>query len=296
VSFRVLGLGEVLWDLLPTGRQLGGAPANFACHARALGADAAVVTRVGADALGREIVERLGALGLPVDLVQLDELAPTGTVGVDLDAGGVPRFTIHEGVAWDALAATPAALAAAGHADAVCFGSLAQRREPARASIRRLVDATPASALRIFDANLRQPFHTREVLERSLALANVLKLNDAELPALASAFGFGGAPEAVVEALARRFVLQLVALTRGPGGSLLWTRQGVSDHPGAPATVRDTVGAGDAFTAALAMGVLLDWPLEQINARANAVAAFVCGAAGAVPALPPELSAGFATP
>ena len=296
MSFRVLGLGEVLWDLLPTGRQLGGAPANFACHARALGADAAIVTRVGSDALGREIVERLGALGLPAGLVQVDERAPTGTVGVELDGAGVPRFTIHGGVAWDALAATDTALAAAAHADAVCFGSLAQRSGPARASIRRLVEAAPAPALRIFDVNLRQRFHTREVLERSLALANVLKLNDAELPVLASVFGLSGAPEAVVEALARRFDLRLVALTRGPGGSLLWTRQGASDHPGAPATVQDTVGAGDAFTAALALGVLLDWPLERINARANAVAAFVCGCAGAVPALPPALTAGFATP
>lgn len=292
-GLRMLGVGEVLWDLLPDGRQLGGAPANFACHARALGADAAILTRVGADPLGREILERLAGLGLPTGLVQVDERAPTGTVGVEIDPAGVPRFTIRERVAWDALAATDAAVEAAARADAITFGSLAQRGEPARASILRLVEATPSLALRVFDANLRQHFHSRGVLERSLKLANVLKLNDSELPAIASLIGTSGPVEAQVQAIARRYELRLVALTRGACGSLLWTADGVSDHPGSPTDVRDTVGAGDAFTAALAMGLLLDWPLDRVNERANAVAAYVCSRSGATPALPAELTAAF---
>jgi fructokinase len=295
VSFRVLGVGEVLWDLLPGGAQLGGAPANFACHARALGADAGIVTRVGADDLGRGILERLAAAGLPAALVQVDESAPTGTVGVELEAGGVPRFTIHEGVAWDGLLATDAALAAAARADAVCFGSLAQRREPARGSVRRLVAATRADALRIFDVNLRQPFYSLETLEESLRLANVLKLNDGELPVLASALGLGGTVDEQLDALARRFDLRLVALTRGGQGSRLRAAQGSSDHPGVAAAVQDTVGAGDAFTAALAVGLLLGWPLDRVNEAANAVAAHVCGCPGATPPLPARLAAAFAS-
>jgi fructokinase len=295
VSFHVLGIGEVLWDLLPAGAQLGGAPANFACHSRALGADAAIVTRVGRDARGREIRERLAGLGLPAGLVQVDELAPTGTVTVELDDAGVPRFTIHEGVAWDGLLATQEAVDVAYDADAVCFGSLAQRREPACGSIRRLVAATRPNALRIFDVNLRQHFHSRETVDESLRLANVLKLNDGELPVLASAYDLGGSVDEQLDALAMRFGLRLVALTRGDRGSRLRGPGGSSDHPGVEVAVRDTVGAGDAFTAALAMGLLLGWPLDETNARANEVAAFVCSCAGAAPALPPRLTAAFAS-
>jgi fructokinase len=295
VRHRVLGVGEVLWDLLPAGPQPGGAPANFACHARALGADAGVVTRVGDDALGREILRRLEGLGLPSGLVQVDEAAPTGTVGVELDADGVPRFTIHEGVAWDHLMATPGALDAAAAADALCFGSLGQREEPARGGIRALVEATPARALRIFDANLRHPFYSCEVLEESLRLANVLKLNETELPVIASLFGAGGTQEAQLEGLARRFDLRVVALTRGAHGSLLRGPGGWADHPGLAAEVVDTVGAGDAFTAALALGLLLEWPLERTNTLANEVARHVCGCAGATPPLPSRLVALFAS-
>lgn len=295
MSFRVLGVGEVLWDLLPAGAQLGGAPANFAGHARALGADAGIVTRVGNDALGRDILRRFEVLGLPASLVQVDESAPTGTVAVELDAGGVPRFTIHGDAAWDLLLATPGALGAAKAADAVCFGSLGQRGEPARRSIQALVAATPARALRIFDVNLRQPFYSCEVLEQSLRLANVLKLNDTELPVLASLLGVDGSPEAQIEGLARRFDLRVVALTRGAQGSLLRGPAGWADHPGLAVEVVDTVGAGDAFTAALALGLLLEWPLDRTNALANEVACHVCGGAGATPSLPPRLAAAFAS-
>jgi len=178
-------MGEILWDLLPTGAQMGGAPANFAYHARALGAEAGVVTRVGSDALGQALQRRLEAWRLPLDLVQVDAQAPTGTVTVALSGEGIPSYTIHEPVAWDRLEPTDATLSAARGAAAICFGSLAQRAEPSRGTIHHPLRLSPAGALRIFDINLRQHFYSREVIEASLRLANVLKLNETELPVLA---------------------------------------------------------------------------------------------------------------
>jgi fructokinase len=289
----VLAVGEVLWDLLPGGRQLGGAPANFAYHAHALGADAHLVTRVGDDPLGREILERLLALGLSTDLVGVDPAAPTGTVTVELRQGGQPRFTIHEDVAWDRLSVTAAALDASTHAEAVCFGTLAQRSEASRQAIRALVAATPPVALRILDVNLRQAFYTREVVAASLDLASALKVNDEELPVLAGLLGLPGGTDEQVEEVARRFALRLVALTRGPRGSRLYADGRWSDHPGLPATVVDTVGAGDAFTAALALGFLAGWGLDALNQAANELAAFVCSQPGATPPLPDHLRRRF---
>ena len=289
MTFRVLGVGEILWDLLPSGAQLGGAPANFACHARALGADAGIVTRIGDDSLGREIFRRLEAMRLPLNLVQIDPAAPTGTVGVQLSGEGVPQFTIHEGVAWDRLETTTASLAAAATADAVCFGSLAQRATASRHAIRELVRATRATALRILDVNLRQHFYSRELIEESLRLANVLKLNDAELPVLAEMFSLGGDARAQIVALAVRFELRLVALTRGPLGSLLFADGRWSKCQPRPVVVADTVGAGDAFTAAMALGFLRDWELDAINSAASEVARHVCSQPGATPPLPAAL-------
>ena len=161
----VIGLGEVLWDLLPAGKQLGGAPANFAYHAHALGAEALVVSRVGNDAPGREILDRLSRLGLRTDGITTDSTAPTGTVTVALDAAGQPTFTIHENVAWDLIEAGGGVLREAARADAICFGTLAQRHPVAHAAIRAVLDAAPPTALRIFDINLRQHFWSRELIE-----------------------------------------------------------------------------------------------------------------------------------
>ena len=296
MSRHVLGIGEVLWYLLPTGAQLGGAPANFAYHARALGADAGVITRIGRDSLGDDILRRLDVMGLPAGLVQRDASAPTGTVTVQLSADGVPQFTIHEDVAWDRLGTTEAALAAVADADAVCFGSLGQRCEPARSSIRQLVSAVRPAALRVFDINLRQHFYSQEVIEHSLQQTNVLKLNEAELPVLAALFGLSGSVSRQLAELARRFELKVVALTRGPQGSLLLGPGGWFDQPGLPVEVQDTVGAGDAFTAALTVGLLQGMALEVVNRLANEVARHVCSCAGATPPLPAHLKAAFATP
>jgi len=293
MSFKVIGLGEVLWDLLPSGPQLGGAPANFACHASQLGAEAHLISRVGQDKRGDEIVHRIHELGLSVSDLQVDAAAPTGTVCVSLSGSGVPEYAIHEEVAWDRIAASPEALTIACTADAVCFGTLAQRSAVSRAAIQRLVSASSANALRVFDINLRQRFYDQEIIEQSLKIANVLKLNDQELAVLSLMFELTGGVHDKIEQLASRFGLQLVALTRAEHGSLLYQSRSWSELRDGQADVVDTVGAGDAFTAALVMGLLLRFRLEDIHRNAAEVAAFVCSCHGATPALPPHLRTMF---
>jgi fructokinase len=317
MNSNVVGVGEVLWDLLLTGPQLGGAPANFAYHAHALGAQAQVITRVGNDDHGREIIRRFDEMGLPETTIQIDETVPTGTAKVVLSGDGLAHFTIQENVAWDYIAATPEALIAAREAHAICFGSLAQRCETSCHTIRHLVAETPPDALRVFDINLRQQFYSRGVVEQSLLLANVLKLNDDELPTLAAMFSLAGSTENQIERLAQMFGLRVVALTRGANGSVLYqaieelgqlcgggtlprrdraeprhhTRW--SDCPSRPVKVVDTVGAGDSFTAALVLGLLKKMDLDEINAVANEVARYVCSQPGATPSLPIEFARRF---
>jgi fructokinase len=292
MSQRIVGVGEVLWDLLPDGPQLGGAPANFVCQAANLGARAALVSCVGSDSQGHELRARLQALGVNTEAIQIDPDAPTGTVTVTVEHGE-PHYVIHENVAWDRLAVTNEALAAVEIADALCFGTLAQRRPSARQALRRLVAFAPPDALRILDVNLRQAYYSAEVLVESLQLANALKLNERELPRLAELLDWRGTNEQLLRQLVRDYDLRVLAYTRGSKGSWLYANGDWSDHPGVPITVRDTVGAGDAFTAALALGVLGEWPVDTINDRANTVAAFVASSAGATPPLPPALRALF---
>ncbi|MDB6110069.1 MAG: sugar kinase, ribokinase [Pedosphaera sp.] len=285
----VVGLGEVLWDLLPGGKELGGAAANFAYHAQTLGAEAWLISRVGNDPLGCEILERLRAMQLPTDGVTIDLSTPTGTAAIEVSAEGQPKFNIRDHVAWDHILATESARATVAGADAVCFGSLAQRHETSRAAIRSLVASTRPGALRIFDVNLRQAFFSLEVLETSLRLANVLKINDEELPVLATLFGLrGGVTEQLAE-LAGRFDLLMVALTCGAQGSLFYSRGCYSEVKGLPIRVADTIGAGDSFTAMLTMGLLAGWDLDRINRCANEVAAYVVSQPGATPKLPAHL-------
>jgi fructokinase len=297
MNFNIVGVGEVLWDLFPEGPLLGGAPANFAYHAHALGAQVQLITRVGRDELGREILRRFRGMGLSDAAVQVDETAPTGTVQVQLSGNGLAHFTIQEKVAWDFIALTDEALAAARRADAICFGSLAQRSETSRGTIRQLVEAAPANALKVFDINLRQKFYSRDVIEESLKWANVLKLNDDELPRLVDIFSLTGSIESQIEQLARSFDLDAVALTRGPKGSLLYQVSGArerwSDCGPRPVKVVDTVGAGDSFTAALVLGLLLKMDLDAINSIANDVAGYVCSQAGGTPELPAEFARKF---
>ena len=312
MSFRIIGLGEVLWDLLPGGAQLGGAPANFAHHAHALGAEAHVITRVGSDDYGREILRRFREMGLQhgaVDsnAVQVDDHWPTGTAAVTLSGDGIAHFTIQDNVAWDYLAVTPQAMTLVRGTDAICFGSLAQRSAPSRRAIQELIAASPAHTLRVFDVNLRKNFYSRDVIERSLQLANVLKLNDDELPRLAEMFDLTGSIEDQIESLANTFGLQLVALTRGANGSLLYQASELrcdrlprpharwSESQSRTMKIVDTVGAGDSFTAALVLGLLCEMDLDDINIVANEVAGYVCSQAGATPALPVEFARRFSS-
>ena len=281
----VVGLGELLWDMLPKGKQLGGAPANFAYHAAGLGAEGRVVSAVGTDGLGEELAARLHQLGLATTWLQRDGSHPTGTVDVELDAHGKPTYTIHEDVAWDFIRWDAAVAEVATTCDAVCFGSLCQRSKVSRATILEFLAHTQPECVRVFDINLRQQFYARPVVEASLRACSVLKLNDEELPVVAAMLGIAGNPNDVLRSLVELFDLELCALTRGASGSLLVSPEGSADHPGVPVDVVDTVGSGDAFAAAVAMGVLRGDSLEDISNRANTLAARVCAAHGATPAI-----------
>lgn len=293
MKFKLVGIGEVLWDLLPGGPEMGGAPANFAYHAGALGAEARIVSRVGRDKAGRDLLDKLAQLGVATDCVEEDPAAPTGTVTVEIAADGQPQYTIHEHVAWDNISGEEAGRRAVAAADAVCFGTLAQRSEVSRRAIHALLRAASPESLRIFDVNLRQHFFSRELVAESLPLASVLKVNEPELRQIAEMFRLAGDEREQIAELARRFSLRLVACTRGEEGSLLYSAGRWSEHPGLPTTVADTVGAGDSFTAALTLGLLAGWPLEQVNQRASEVAAHVCSQPGATPELPERLRALF---
>ena len=285
----VVGLGELLWDVFPGGRRLGGAVTNFAYHAQVLGGRGIVVSCVGDDESGREIVERLAELDLTREFVAVDANHPTGTVTVQVDGGGRPNYTIHEPVAWDFIPLMAGAADLAARSDAVCFGTIAQRTAASRRTIGEFLAATRPNCLRIFDVNLRQSYYTDEIVGRSLDRCDVLKLNDEELPVVGRMLSIAGSEIEMLRRLAERYSLRLVALTRGRGGSLLWSPREASAHRGVSAQIVDTVGAGDAFTAALAMGLLRGLDLAAINDHANRVAAFVCSQRGATPKLPAEL-------
>jgi fructokinase len=285
----VVGLGEILWDLLPGGKQLGGAPANFVYHANVLGAAGSVASCVGADPLGREIMQWLDDMRLDRQHLAVDAAHPTGTVDVRLEADGKPRYIIHEQVAWDYIPWSAALRDLAAKTQAVCFGSLAQRSKVSRNTIRAFLAATPPACRRVFDVNLRQAFFSREIIAETLALSNVVKLSDEELPVVARLLDIGGTEDEITRALLSRHNLKLLALTRGGRGSRLVFPGGMVDHPGVAVTVADTVGAGDAFTAALVMGLLRGLDYDRIQDAANRLAAYVCSQPGATPPVPEAL-------
>jgi len=285
----VIGLGEVLWDMLHDGKQFGGAPANFACHARAMGADAHIVSAVGGDELGREILDTLDRLRLGREFVAVISDHPTGTVSVELDERGHPDYTIHEGVAWDFIPSMPGLEDLARRSDAVAFGSPAQRSATSRGTIQQFLEAAADDCLRVFDINLRQHYYDGETVAESLEHADVLKLNDEELPVVAKLLGLPSEETPFLDAVVDRYALELVALTKGKAGSVLQGPEGRSVEPGRSVEVADTVGAGDSFTAAVVMGLLADHDLTTINHRAVDVAAYVCTQAGATPEIPKDL-------
>ncbi|CAH1386338.1 carbohydrate kinase family protein [Candidatus Nitrotoga sp. M5] len=288
-GFTVAGIGELLWDVFPEHKRLGGAPANFAFHCYQLGAKAYPVSCVGTDELGLGIRDKLREMGVDASYVLESDTFPTGTVQVTLNEEGKPSYRIFENVAWDHIAFTGGLKALAATLDAVCFGSLSQRSPVSRETIHTFLRHMPEAALKIFDVNLRQSFFSKEQVDASLRLASILKLSDEELPVLAGYFGLRGNVMDQLNELRERFDLRLVAYTRGPDGSVLVGGAEVDDTPGVEGLAVDSVGAGDSFTASLCMGVLKGWPLSTVNVFANRVASFVCSQKGATPVLPEHL-------
>ena len=289
---KIVGLGEVLWDVFPDGPRFGGAPANFACSAAGVGGDAvhvAMVSAVGNDSLGRKALEALAEHAVDVQCVnQID--FQTGQVLVSLDEHGKATYEFASNTAWDHLEWRDSLKMLAEQTDAVCFGTLGQRSEISAKTIQQYVLSTPLDALRVFDVNLRPPFWTSDAVLRSLELSNVLKLNDEELPIVAALLHIEGSHESIMRQLMERYSLKLIALTRGSNGSFLLSETGENSNlPGKPSNVVDTVGAGDAFTASMIVGLLSNRPLADIHAWAAEVAAYVCSQAGATPAIPPQL-------
>jgi fructokinase len=292
---RVAAIGELLWDLLPDGPQLGGAPANFAAIlAQMFAGDSSnstgevfLVSCVGDDPLGMQARRQLIAHGVRPDFITIDRSHPTGTVDVLLDVNRGPQYRIRENVAWDYIAETPSLSALVPTLDAICFGTLAQRSPITRSTLRALVEGTPADCLRVFDVNLRAPDWTAEEIAWGCAHATLFKMNHEEVAPVANAIGIAKqeTPLQVAHSLLDQFPIQLVAITRGPQGSLLVTRNAVLDHPGIPAHVADSIGAGDCFTAALTYSSLRHRPLPAMAEAANRWGAWAASQRGGMPFL-----------
>lgn len=297
----ILGLGELLWDMLPEGPRLGGAPANFSVMAGRLGNHAVLLSRIGRDDLGRRAVEQLDPLPVDAGYVETDAEHETGRVTVDFE-DGQPRYTIHQTAAWDFMELSDEWIRLAERADAVCFGSLAQRSPESRQTIQTLAAQVSSKCVRVFDVNLRTPFYSGEVIQESLELATVMKMNDAEVPLVLGLLGLPGGDAGSVGLTAGRDVegaqrlgaerllsefptLQMVAITRGARGSVLVTRDEWHEHPGLPVKVKDTIGAGDAFTAALTHYLLRGADLATLNEAGNRWGGWVASQVGAMPAL-----------
>jgi len=301
---KIISLGEVLWDLFPDGERFGGAPANFACHAAILGADVSMVSAVGEDWHGNEAKNILRGYGIDVRLLQFIPGARTGTVGVALDDAGKPTFTIHEDSAWDQIAWNNELESRVAAADAIYFGTLGQRSEVARSTIRRCVEsARQAGIPRVMDINLRPPYFDSQMIRESIQLASILKLSDDELMEVCAACGLASTaqPNVLLKQLLDSQHLDLVVMTRGAKGAVLVTPKGNVEQAGIPTTVRDTVGAGDSFTAAFLLGFLRGETHVQNLFKACSIASAVCSHSGAVPEgtlpqeMPPSLPRGIFT-
>ena len=276
----IVGIGEILWDMLPSGKALGGAPANFAYHAGRLGEEGWAVSAVGDDALGREILELVASKGLHSMIAVTDK--PTGTVQVELDDRGVPAYNIMEDVAWDNIPFTPEMEELAKRADAVCFGSLVQRMN-SRSSVMRFIRAMRPDALKVFDINLRQHYYSCEVIKESLMLADILKINDEEIRIVAGMLGLSDDAVTACRELIGSFGLRLVILTKGPEGSEVITADKVIPQGVDDVEIVDTVGAGDSFTAAFTVAYLRGDTLAEAQRLASATASYVCSRKGAMP-------------
>jgi fructokinase len=286
----VVGLGEVLWDVLPEGKKLGGAPANFAYHAgQFLGSDNTIaISALGKDSLADETIEALKEHGLNYQLPRVNY--PTGTVQVTLSSDGIPAYEIKENVAWDNIPYTPEIAEIARNCRAVCFGSLAQRFVTSCATIRQFLDDTPSDCLKIFDINLRQQFYTRDVIEESLKRCSILKINDEELVVIQRMYGYNDSDmPGICEKMLAEHGLKMLVLTCGTNGSYVFAPGLTSFQETPKVTVADTVGAGDSFTGSFCAAILNGKPMKEAHKKAVQVSAFVCTQHGAMPTLSPEL-------
>lgn len=280
----ILGLGELLWDCFPDGERPGGAPANFAYHAAQLGYQGGVLSRVGADERGTKLIHWLTQKGVRTDWIQRDPDHPTGTVTVDVSQPDHPQFIIHQNVAWDFMEVTPQWRGAVQSAVAVCFGTLAQRSPRSRETVQTLLAGEKSKRLVVYDINLRQSFYSREIVEESLRLANLVKFNDEEARVLHQLLGLSGATElAWCHYLLEHYSLEGVCVTRGARGCLIVDQTGWAEAPGIQVSVADTVGAGDAFTAAWIASRLAGWNVTKQADFANRVGALVASLPGAMP-------------
>jgi fructokinase len=286
-KYIVAGIGEVLWDKLPQGDVLGGAPANVAYHAGQLGAESYIVSAVGKDKLGDEIISRLKTKGINLLISTVDK--PTGTVKVTLDNKGVPDFVITRDVAWDYIELTYESSNLASQLDAVCFGSLAQRNSVSHNSITKFLKLLPEHALKIFDINLRQNFYNKQLINESLRISNILKINDDELLIIAKLYGWKGDAEYLCRKLLNDYELKLLAYTCGANGSYLFSKDDQSFINTPVVKVKDTVGAGDSFTAALMVSLLNGYTLSECHSLAVDISAFLCENEGAMPEYSKEL-------
>ena len=292
-SKKVLGLGELLWDVFEDSRKPGGAPANVAFQLNQLGLAGIIASRVGADPLGEEITRFLSGMGLSTDFIQTDTGHPTGTVTVQLDATGTPSYTIHENVAWDFLELTPELEALLPTLSAVCFGTLAQRGKTTRETIQKILDRVPDDCLKVYDVNLRQDFFSRELLETSLQKSNVAKMNDGEMEVLKPVFGLPQdlAPVDFALNLCEKYGLAEVCITRAEKGCFLVRKDGqTADVPGKIVQVADTVGSGDSFSAALIYTMLRGSDIQTQAEFANEVGTLVATRSGGMPPLQEELA------
>lgn len=287
----VVGMGEALWDVLPEGKKIGGAPANFAYHVSQFGLPSCVVSAVGDDALGKEIIENFTSKGLNQLIAEVPY--PTGTVQVEINPAGVPQYEIKENVAWDNIPYTAHLEMLAEKTKAVCFGSLAQRNVVSRNTINRFLDAMPQNedTLVVFDVNLRQGFYNKEILCSSMKRCNILKINDEELVTVSRMFGYPGIDlQDKCWILLGKYNLKMLILTCGINGSYVFTPGNVSFQPTPKVEVADTVGAGDSFTAAFIASILKGKSVQEAHSTAVQTSAFVCTKKGAMPTLPSELT------
>ncbi len=285
-------MGEALWDVLPEGKKIGGAPANFAYHVKQFGLPSCVVSAVGPDNLGKEIIENFKSKGLNQLIAEVPY--PTGTVQVEIDPAGIPQYDIKENVAWDNIPYTKELEELARKTKAVCFGSLAQRNVVSRETINRFLDAMPKNddSLVVFDVNLRQGFYTKEILTNSMERCNILKINDEELVTVSRMFGYPGIDlQDKCWILLGKYNLKMLILTCGINGSYVFTPGKVSFQPTPVVEVADTVGAGDSFTGAFIASILKGKTVEEAHSTAVRTSAFVCTKKGAMPTLPAEITA-----